>query len=64
MGYSGPGESRRGAVFNDRGTDSGMTNLNKNFHEGGTFTFEVCEVDIPNNRVKTQTCSNPASVTT
>lgn len=63
-GYSGPGGSRSGVIYNDRGTDAGMTNLNKNFREGGTFTFKVCEVDIPRNMVKTQTCSYPASVTT
>ncbi|MGC7095382.1 hypothetical protein ACPZ19_12005 [Amycolatopsis lurida] len=62
--YEGSSGERSGLIYNDHGTTAGMTNLNKNFTEGGNFYFRVCEVDLSSGEIDLETCSSIAIVTT
>ncbi|MFD3525135.1 hypothetical protein [Streptomyces sp. NPDC058653] len=57
------GAPRSGLIYNSSGKDSGWGSVNKNFAEGGTFTWQTCEVTT-SGHVYSGTCSESRSQTT
>lgn len=55
------GASRHGLIYNSAGKDSGWGSVNKNFVEGGTFSWQTCEVNVSAGTVYGATCSESRS---
>ncbi|MFH8476573.1 hypothetical protein [Streptomyces sp. NPDC018000] len=55
------GSVRSGVIYNSSGKDSGWGNVNKNFIEGGTFSWQTCEVNVSTGTVYSGTCSESRS---
>ncbi|MEV4535219.1 hypothetical protein AB0J82_15445 [Asanoa sp. NPDC049518] len=54
--------SRSGVVYNDRGMAAGYTAINKSFGDGGIFSFQTCQADLPTKTTKD--CNEVLRVTT
>ncbi|MGW1412280.1 hypothetical protein [Streptomyces sp. NPDC002403] len=62
--WTGGSTSRSGVIYFTGGKAAGWANVNKSFAEGGTFTWNVCEVNTAKRTIYYNTCGPSQSTTT